>query len=84
MKDTVRTTTKLMLPVVKREDRVKITVSLPADLNADLTAYQRAYQDMNGAEISVDLILEHVLRQHLKRDKAFQTWISTNGKGAAE
>jgi hypothetical protein len=57
-------------------------LTAPQDVHADLLAYQRAYQDMNGAEVSLDFIIEHVLVQHLKRDKAFQTWKTTQPKSA--
>jgi hypothetical protein len=36
---------------------------------------------MNDAEVSSDFIIEHVLIQHLKRDKAFQTWKGTTPGG---
>ncbi|MFM0514904.1 DUF2274 domain-containing protein [Paraburkholderia sp. RL17-373-BIF-A] len=53
-------------------------VNLSQDVHADLLAYQRAYQDMNGSDVPLDFIIEHVLVQHLKRDKAFQTWKVTH------
>jgi hypothetical protein len=73
-------TPRLMLPLVKREpERTKLPVTLSQEVHADLLAYQRAYQEMNGAEVSLDFIVENVLLQHLKRDKAFQAWKTTNG-----
>ncbi|EIF32245.1 Protein of unknown function (DUF2274) [Burkholderia sp. Ch1-1] len=70
---------RLMLPIVKREpEKTKLPVNLTQEVHADLLAYQRAYQDMNGTEVSLDFIVEHVLIQHMKRDKAFQTWKATN------
>ncbi|CAB3775058.1 DUF2274 domain-containing protein [Paraburkholderia humisilvae] len=69
---------RLLLPIVKREpEKTKRPVSLSQDVDADLLAYQLAYRDMNGAEVSRDFIIEHVLAQHLKRDKAFQAWKAT-------
>ncbi|WP_229518259.1 DUF2274 domain-containing protein [Paraburkholderia terrae] len=80
-KPTRKASARLLLPVVKREpEKTKITASLPQDVHADLLAYQRAYQEMNGTEISLDFIIEQVLIQHLKRDKAFQTWKTTGGR----
>jgi hypothetical protein len=35
---------------------------------------------MNGAEVSLDFIIEQVLVQHPKRDKAFQTWKTVKPK----
>ena len=72
---------RLLLPIVKREpEKTKVTVSLPQDVHADPLAYQRAYQEMNGAEVSLDFIIEQVLVHHLKRDKAFQTWKTVKPK----
>lgn len=74
-------TPRLMLPIVKREpEKTKLIVNLSQEVHADLLAYQRAYQEMNGADVSLDFIAEHVLMQHMKRDKAFQTWKTTTGK----
>ncbi|MFP3558176.1 DUF2274 domain-containing protein [Paraburkholderia sp. SIMBA_049] len=78
-----KSSARLLLPIVKREpEKTKLPVNLAQDVHADLLAYQRAYQDMNGAEVSLDFIIEHVLVQHLKRDKAFQTWKTTQPKSA--
>ncbi|ASW04419.1 DUF2274 domain-containing protein [Paraburkholderia aromaticivorans] len=78
-----KSSARLLLPIVKREpEKTKLPVNLAQDVHADLLAYQRAYQDMNGAEVSLDFIIEHVLVQHLKRDKAFQTWKTTQPKNA--
>ncbi|KAA0073150.1 DUF2274 domain-containing protein (plasmid) [Paraburkholderia sp. T12-10] len=74
---------RLLLPIVKREpEKTKLPVNLSQEVHADLIAYQRAYQEMNGAEVSLDFIIEHVLVQHLRRDKAFQTWKTTQPKSA--
>lgn len=74
---------RLLLPIVKREpEKTKLPVQLAQEIHADLLAYQRAYQDMNGVELSLDFIIEHVLIQHMKRDKAFQTWKATAPKAA--
>ena len=82
-KPTRKSSARLLLPIVKREpEKTKLPVNLTQDVHADLLAYQRAYQDMNGAEVSLDFIIEHVLVQHLKRDKAFQTWKTTQPKNA--
>ncbi|MET3625170.1 DUF2274 domain-containing protein [Burkholderia ambifaria] len=77
-------TPRLMLPIVKREpEKTKLAVTLSHDVHADLLAYQRAYQEMNGADVSLDFIIEHVLMQHMKRDKAFQAWKVTAEKANA-
>jgi hypothetical protein len=34
---------------------------------------------MNEAELSMDDIGEYILRQHLRRDKAFAAWAETRG-----
>ncbi|QPQ89153.1 DUF2274 domain-containing protein (plasmid) [Burkholderia gladioli] len=82
-KPTRKSSARLLLPIVKREpEKTKLPVNLTQDVHADLLSYQRAYQDMNGAEVSLDFIIEHVLVQHLKRDKAFQTWKTTQPKSA--
>jgi hypothetical protein len=76
---------RLMLPIVKREpEKTKLPVNLSHQVHADLLAYQRAYQEMNGAEVTLDFIIEHVLIQHMKRDKAFQTWKTTTAGKASE
>jgi hypothetical protein len=78
-----KSSARLLLPIVKREpEKTKLPVNLSQDVHADLLAYQRAYQDMNGAEVSLDFIIEHVLVQHLKRDKAFQAWKATDKSGS--
>lgn len=78
-KPTRKSSARLLLPIVKREpEKTKLPVNMTQDVHADLLAYQRAYEDMNGAEVSLDFIIEHVLVQHLKRDKAFQTWKATH------
>ncbi|ONC96273.1 DUF2274 domain-containing protein [Burkholderia pseudomallei] len=83
-KTTRSSSPRLLLPAVKREpEKTKLPVNLSQHVHADLLAYQRAYQDMMGAEVTLDFIIEHVLIQHLKRDKAFQTWKATN-TGKAE
>jgi hypothetical protein len=80
---TRKSSARLLLPVVKREpEKTKLPVNLSQEVHADLLAYQRAYQDMNDAEVSLDFIIEHVLVQHLKRDKAFQAWKTTTSKAA--
>lgn len=72
---------RLMLPIVKREpEKTKLSVNLSQEVHVDLLAYQRAYQDMNGTDVSLDFIIEQVLIQHMKRDKAFQAWKTTTGK----
>ncbi|CAB3770840.1 DUF2274 domain-containing protein [Paraburkholderia humisilvae] len=69
---------RLLLPILKREpEKARLTVSLAADVNADLIEYRRAYHEMAGAEIPVDMLVEYVLSQHMKRDKAFQAWKAT-------
>ncbi|WP_248558682.1 DUF2274 domain-containing protein [Paraburkholderia terrae] len=83
-KPTRKSSARLLLPIVKREpEKTKVTASLPQDVHADLLAYQRAYQEMNGAEVSLDFIIEQVLLQHMKRDKAFQTWKMTSDRTQA-
>jgi hypothetical protein len=74
-----------MLPIVEREpEKTKLQMNLPQAVHAELRDYQRAYQEMNETEISLDFIIEHVLIQHMKRDKAFQTWKVTNAGKAGE
>lgn len=76
-----KTSERLLLPIVKREpEKIKLPVTLSQEVNVDLLAYQRAYQEMNGTDISLDFIVEHVLTQHMKRDKAFQAWKMTTEK----
>ncbi|AKM33534.1 hypothetical protein AB870_25550 (plasmid) [Pandoraea faecigallinarum] len=76
---------RLMLPIVKREpEKTKLQMNLSQAVHDELRAYQRAYQEMNETEISLDFIIEHVLVQHMKRDKAFQTWKVTNAGKAGE
>ncbi|SEK02479.1 DUF2274 domain-containing protein [Paraburkholderia diazotrophica] len=71
---------RLLLPIVKREpEKTKLPVNLSQEVHADLLAYQRAYQEMNDAEVSLDFIIEQVLIQHMKRDKAFHSWKTTSG-----
>lgn len=71
-KPTRKPSERLLLPIVKREpEKTKLPVNLSQEVHADLLAYQRAYQEMNGTEISLDFIIEQVLIQHLRRDKAF-------------
>ena len=83
-KSTRKPSERLLLPIVKREpEKTKLPVNLSQEVHADLLAYQRAYQEMNGTEISLDFIIEQVLIQHVKRDKAFQTWKTTQPKSAA-
>lgn len=83
-KSTRKPSERLLLPIVKREpEKTKLPVNLSQEVHADLLAYQRAYQEMNGTEISLDFIIEQVLIQHVKRDKAFQSWKITQPKGAA-
>jgi hypothetical protein len=83
-KTTRKPSERLLLPIVKREpEKTKLPVNLSQEVHADLLAYQRAYQEMNSTEISLDFIIEQVLMQHMKRDKAFQTWKGTQSKGAA-
>lgn len=78
-KPTRKPSERLLLPIVKREpEKTKLPVNLSQDVHADLLAYQRAYQDMNGTEISLDFIIEQVLIQHMKRDKAFSAWKATH------
>ncbi|MPW23914.1 DUF2274 domain-containing protein [Paraburkholderia sp. CNPSo 3157] len=80
---TRKSSARLLLPVVKREpEKTRLPVNLSQEVHADLLAYQRAYQDMNDAEVSLDFIIEHVIVQHLKRDKAFQAWKATTPKAA--
>lgn len=83
-KSTRKPSERLLLPIVKREpEKTKLPVNLSQEIHADLLAYQRAYQEMNGTEISLDFIIEQVLIQHMKRDKAFQAWQTTQPKSAA-
>jgi hypothetical protein len=83
-KSTRKPSERLLLPIVKREpEKTKLPVNLSQEVHADLLAYQRAYQEMNGTEISLDFIIEQVLIQHVKRDKAFQTWKTMQPRGAA-
>ncbi|MFM0514980.1 DUF2274 domain-containing protein [Paraburkholderia sp. RL17-373-BIF-A] len=82
-KPTHKSSARLLLPIVRREPaKTKLSVNLTQDVHADLLAYQRAYQDVNAAEVSLDFIIEQVLVQHLKRGKAFQTWKTTQPKSA--
>ncbi|MDP9158570.1 MAG: DUF2274 domain-containing protein [Pseudomonadota bacterium] len=82
-KPTRKPSERLLLPIVKREpEKTKLPVNLSQEVHADVLAYQRAYQEMNGTEITLDFIIEQVLIQHMKRDKAFQTWKATQPKGA--
>jgi hypothetical protein len=78
-KPTRKPSERLLLPIVKREpEKTKLPVNLSQEVHADLLAYQRAYQEMNGTEITLDFIIEQVLIQHMKRDKAFQAWKATS------
>jgi hypothetical protein len=49
-------------------------MNLPQAVHTEL----RTCQEMNEAEIWLDFIIEHILIQHMKRDKAYQTWKVTN------
>ncbi|KVD99681.1 hypothetical protein WI91_02495 [Burkholderia vietnamiensis] len=83
MKNQADKSQRLLLPIVAKEpEKQKLTVNLTADVHTELLEYQRAYRDMNQTEIPLDLIVEHVLAQHMKRDKAFQTWKATHPKTA--
>ncbi len=83
-KSTCKPSERLLFLIVKREpEKTKLPVNLSQEVHADLLAYQRAHQEMNGTEISLDFIIEQVLIQHMKRDKAFQTCKTTQPKGAA-
>jgi hypothetical protein len=74
---------RLALPILAKEpEKQKLAVNLAAEVHAELLEYQRAYRDMNQTEIPLDLIVEHVLAQHMRRDKAFQTWKATHPKTA--
>ncbi|MEX3614405.1 MAG: DUF2274 domain-containing protein [Burkholderia gladioli] len=81
MKNQTDKSPRLLLPILAKEpEKQKLVVNLTAEVHAELLEYQHAYRDMNQAEIPLDLIVEHVLAQHMKRDKAFQTWKATHPK----
>ena len=71
---------RLMLPVAKPvPQHATLKLTIPAGLHAALLHYQDAYREMNEAELSMDDIGEYILRQHLRRDKAFAAWAETRG-----
>lgn len=56
----------------------KLQAMVPAALLTELERYRDAYRDMNEAEIHFDAMVAHMLRQHLRRDKAFLNWLELN------
>ena len=69
---------RLLLPTVQpTRAMAKLKADIPEDLHKALLAYQEAYRELNAAEISLDEIIEHILKQHLRRDKAFVVWAQT-------
>lgn len=75
-----KNTNRLMLPAAKPlPQHATLKLTIPAGLHAALVHYQDAYREMNQAELSMDDIGEYILRQHLRRDKAFAAWATTHG-----
>lgn len=61
----------------------KLQASVPSAVLADLELYREAYRELNGAEIHLDTLIAHVLQGHMRRDKAFLSWLELNHRSAS-
>ena len=65
-------TPKLKLPKIVTQKPVKITVTLPHDLNADLEAYVAIYEKAYGEKQSIGALIPSMLVGFLASDAGFK------------
>ena len=65
-------TPKLKLPKIVSHKPVKISLSVPHDLNLDLEAYAKVYKQAHGEEQSVGSLIPYMLSAFLASDSGFK------------
>lgn len=71
----------MKLPKVTSNDPVeRVTIPLKQSTRTLLAAYQQHYQDTYGEEITQSFLIESLLVEFIKEDKAFQKAMSKQAK----
>lgn len=74
----------MKLPKVTSNDPVeRVTIPLKQSTRSQLAAYQEHYQRTYGEEISQSFLIESMLVEFIKDDKAFQKSVAKSNKSGA-
>jgi hypothetical protein len=65
-------TAKLRLGPIPRQETVKLTIAISAQLKGDLTRYAKLHAQIWGQEIEVHTLIPHILEAFIARDRVFR------------
>ena len=69
------------IPKVTKNDPLKrLPISVHTSTEANLAAYRAYYTQVHGDDISLSLLVEVILNQHLTNDKSFQKQLVSQKK----
>lgn len=64
--------TKLRLGPLRKQETVKMTISLPAELKADLERYAAMHSQVYGEQVDAAALAPHMLAWFLRNDRGFR------------
>lgn len=64
--------TKLRLGPLPKQETVKMTISLPAELKADLERYAAMHSQVYGEQVDAAALAPHMLAWFLRNDRGFR------------
>lgn len=73
---------RLRLGPLPRNESIKLSVSLPAELKACLDDYAAAHSRVHGEAVDAATLIPHMLQSFIARDRGFKA-ISRNAAKAA-
>lgn len=66
-------TTKLRLGPLPKQQAVKLTISLPAQLKDDLERYAAAHSQLYGEKVDAAALIPHMLERFMATDRGFRS-----------
>lgn len=70
---------RLRLGPLPRNESIKLTVSLPAELKTCLDQYAAAHSHVHGEVVDAATLIPHMLLTFIARDRGFQALRSRDG-----
>lgn len=64
--------TKLRLGPLPKQDMVKMTIGLPADLKAELDRYAAMHSQLYGEKVDAAALAPHMLAWFVRNDRGFR------------
>lgn len=66
-------TTKLRLGPLPKQQAVKLTISVPAQLKDDLERYAAAHSQLYGEKVDAAALIPHMLERFMATDRGFRS-----------